>query len=135
MTTAEILHLLKQTNQFEPYADVCTSDVVDAIEALQAEHERMQTKLQNSITRRQEQMAAADFAVASLKEENNTLRQQLYGAQARTGDVMKELLWMRQWMRKDEAKDGVVISNAVGYQWSKWIDRVDAIKEALKGTA
>jgi predicted RNase H-like nuclease (RuvC/YqgF family) len=111
------------------------NEAADAIEALQAENERIQTELQNSITRRQEQMASSDFAVDSLKEENNTLQQQLAEAQARTEDVMKELLWMRQWMRKDEVNDGVVISNAVGSQWSKWIDRVDAIKEAMKGAA
>jgi multidrug efflux pump subunit AcrA (membrane-fusion protein) len=58
------------------------TEAADAIEALQAENERIQAELQNSITRRQEQIAAADFAVASLKEENNTLRQQLAEAQA-----------------------------------------------------
>jgi hypothetical protein len=76
------------------------SEAADAIEALQAEHERMQTELQNSITRRQEQMAAADFAVASLKTdrdeyqkaadamawshkaERDTLKQQLSETQA-----------------------------------------------------
>jgi multidrug resistance efflux pump len=42
------------------------NEAADAIEALQAEHE---------------QMAAADFAVASLKAERDTLRQQLAEAQ------------------------------------------------------
>jgi hypothetical protein len=79
-----------------PLAD----EAADAIEELQADHELMQTQLQNSITRRQEQIASADFAVASLKAERDeyqqaadkmamehkverdTLRQQLAEAQA-----------------------------------------------------
>jgi multidrug resistance efflux pump len=56
-------------------------EAADSIEALQSENERMQTELQNSITRRKEQMAAADFDVASLKAERDTLRQQLAEAQ------------------------------------------------------
>jgi hypothetical protein len=64
-----------------------------------------------------------------------TKEQMLQFRQDALENVMKELLWIRQWMRKDEANDGVVISNAVGSQWSKWIDRVDAIKEAMKGAA
>jgi hypothetical protein len=45
MNHTELLHLLKQTNQFEPYADVCTSEVVCAIEALQAERETILQQL------------------------------------------------------------------------------------------
>jgi hypothetical protein len=74
-------------------------------------------------------------AIEELQVERDTLRQQLTEAQARTEDVMKELLWIRHRMRKDEVNDGVVITNAVGSQWSKWIDRVDAIKKAMKGAA
>jgi hypothetical protein len=83
-------------------------------------------------------MNIADFgnqAEARALAECDTLRQQLTEAQARTEDVMKELLWIRHRMRKDEVNDGVVITNAVGSQWSKWIDRVDAIKKAMKGAA
>jgi hypothetical protein len=57
-------------------------EAADAIESLNAELITAETELKTSITRRQEQMAAADFAVNSLKEERDTLRQQLDEAQA-----------------------------------------------------
>jgi hypothetical protein len=71
MTIKEIIQLLKQTNQFEPYADVCTSDVVCAIEALQ--------------TTATEYQQAADKMAMEHKVERDTLRQQL--AAIRIGGV------------------------------------------------
>jgi len=41
MNNTELIERLKQTDQFYPNADVCTSDVVGAIESLQAEVERL----------------------------------------------------------------------------------------------
>jgi Ead/Ea22-like protein len=106
--------------------------MLDAIEALQAKLNDTEVLLEEC---KMDWSGDVIQLKAEHKHEADTLRQQLAEAQARTEDVMKELLWIRHRMRKDEANDGVVISNAVGSQWSKWIDRVDAIKKAMKGAA
>jgi hypothetical protein len=108
----------------------------DAIEELQAENDRIQTELQNSIARRQEQMASADFAVTSLKSERDTLRQQLAEAQR---DAERY-----RWMRDNSASiswnpsrfNSEIVSGfahaGTGYLGFNFDD---AIKEAMKGTA